>query len=109
MANDTIFVRCTFCGQHKRLTKYYPSLGPHIDNVEKVAIPFFEWLNEHLKHHEHANNYEADLRGDPGFEFLTETGMASLAKEQGYINTSKGEWFGPDGKIMTRERWEAQG
>lgn len=71
MANDTLWMRCCYCGAGLKITKYYPSteLGHLATTPETIAT----WLTDHLNERQEAEwRLGGNLEATPGIECVTE-------------------------------------
>lgn len=64
MANDRVFIRCSQCGGHKMLLKYFPGVG-----LTTRDNGILEWLDAHAIC---SSGLGGDLGGDPRFTLFTE-------------------------------------
>lgn len=84
MANDYLNIRCTFCGAHQWIAKYY------IDSMEMYKT--YEHITFYRKHFEcnpAVIDPDTHLSHGPGFEILTDDQMAKYRKEESLVTQPK--------------------
>lgn len=84
MANDRIFIVCSYCGGWKMLLSHFPgSLSTRDNNI-------LDWINAHAKCHKYF--FSSDLHGETGFCLITEDNeymeMIDM-KKQNYIPSTE--------------------
>lgn len=77
MANDYLNIRCTFCGAHKWIAKYYPGSMETYKTYEHVTF-----YREHFECNPSVIETDTHLSNGSGFEILTDDQMAKYRKEE---------------------------
>lgn len=77
MANDYLNIRCTFCGMHEWIAKYYVG---GIDLYDRCDISVF--LLKHFGCNPSVIDPDTHLSHGSGFEILNDAQMAKYRKEE---------------------------